>query len=228
MEPRPDADLAALSPREKAQNMAKTANEVPVVIRPPNIQTLEFTIRGTAPYVQHKFSEKARKEMLAKQTDATQKSKRKKDPRDIDAEFRAATHYASEGWIGIPAPAFRAAMIDACRLVGFKMTVAKLSVFIEPDGFDADDGSPLVKLIADEPERSEMAARLETGVAMVTIRPMWRTWSAKPKVRYDADQFSATDVTNLLSRAGLQVGIGEGRPNSKKSNGMGWGTFDVA
>src|SRR5688572_19293771 len=128
--------------KETIQEVAASGtnrSEVAVTIKAPNIQTLEIQIQGTAPYVQHKFSEKARKEMLAKQTDSTQKSKRKRDPRDIDAEFEAAIHYSEDGWVGIPAPAFRAAMIDACRLVGFKMTVAKLSVFIEPDGFDQDD-----------------------------------------------------------------------------------------
>jgi hypothetical protein len=32
---------------------------------------------------------------------------------------------------------------------------------------------------------------------------------------------------NLLDRAGQQVGIGAGRPFSKKSVGQGWGTFSV-
>lgn len=217
-----------MATKKKTSRKKAPENEVAVVINPPNIQTIELSIQGTAPYVQHKFSEKARKEMLAKQTDTTQKSKRKKDARDVKAEFEAAIHYSSDGWIGIPAPAFRCAMIDACRLVGFKMTVAKISVFIEADGFDADDGTPLVRLLAGKPEVSEIAARLDNGTAMVTIRPMWREWGAKLRVRYDAEQFSASDVTNLLHRAGLQVGVGEGRPFSKKSNGMGWGTFTLA
>jgi len=34
-------------------------------------------------------------------------------------------------------------------------------------------------------------------------------------------------LTNLLARAGLQVGIGEGRPDSKNSAGMGWGLFQI-
>ena len=38
---------------------------------------------------------------------------------------------------------------------------------------------------------------------------------------------SLEDVVNLMVRVGLQVGIGEGRPSSKKSNGIGWGLFDV-
>ena len=44
----------------------------------------------------------------------------------------------------------------------------------------------------------------------------------------DADQFSLTDITNLLSRVGAQVGIGEGRPDSKSSAGMGWGMFRLS
>jgi hypothetical protein len=30
---------------------------------------------------------------------------------------------------------------------------------------------------------------------------------------------------NLMLRAGQQVGIGEGRPDSPNSNGLGWGRF---
>ena len=57
---------------------------------------------------------------------------------------------------------------------------------------------------------------------------MWQTgWEAALRVQYDADQFTRHDVTNLLVRVGLQVGIGEGRPDSRKSNGQGWGLFDV-
>jgi hypothetical protein len=37
-----------------------------------------------------------------------------------------------------------------------------------------------------------------------------------------------TDVTNLMQRVGQQVGIGEGRNDSKMSAGMGWGCFTLA
>ena len=52
-------------------------------------------------------------------------------------------------------------------------------------------------------------------------------WKAKIRIRFDADQFSTQDITNLLARAGEQVGIGEGRPDSKNSAGMGWGCFRI-
>ncbi len=127
----------------------------------------------------------------------------------------------------MPAAALRNACIDVCRMVGFKMTHARMSVFVEADGFDRVDGQPLVKLIAGPPERTEMATRNATGVADIRIRPMWREWRLNVVIRFDADQFTASDVANLISRAGEQVGLGEGRPFSKSSNGLGFGTFRI-
>lgn len=201
------------------------ANTVNVAIKPPDIRRLDFHIRGTAPYVQARFSGKAMQAMMSKMASGTQaRGKKVRDARDFEEDFRQAMHISTDGWSGIPAGAFRQAMISACRLVGFKMTLAKLSVFVEADGFDAVDGVPLVKLSGD-PERIDMAVRNQTGVTDIRVRPMWREWSANVTVAYDNDQFSAQDVTNLMLRVGQQVGIGEGRPDSRMSAGMGWGTF---
>jgi hypothetical protein len=206
---------------------AERPSEQRAAISPPNIVEAEFRIVGTAPYVQNKFSAKARMQIHATQEAGTQsKSKRVREPKDFKANCEAATHRdLREGWCGIPAPAFRNALISACRLVGFKMTHAKLSVFVLADGLD-EDGTPLVK-IEGESEYSEMAVRNDSGVVDIRARPMWRQWSASVRVRFDGDQFSLIDVANLLNRAGMQVGIGEGRPDSKDSNGVGWGTFEV-
>jgi len=35
------------------------------------------------------------------------------------------------------------------------------------------------------------------------------------------------DVVNLIARVGMQVGIGEGRPDSKASAGLGFGLFEI-
>jgi hypothetical protein len=57
---------------------------------------------------------------------------------------------------------------------------------------------------------------------------MWNPgWEAIVTMRYDGDMFGATDMANLLSRVGMQVGVGCGRPDSRDSAGVGWGTFDV-
>ncbi|WP_164145874.1 hypothetical protein [Stenotrophomonas maltophilia] len=200
-----------------------------VQIPAPNIQVATFRIIGTAPFVQAKFSAKAKNAIRETQEAGSQaKSKKVRQPKDFDALCDEAVHYSKEGWPGIPAGAFRAGMISACRLVGFKMTLAKLAVFVEADGYDADDGTALVKLIAGPYRRVDLHVRNATGVVDLRTRPMWDQWASDVRIRYDADQFSLTDVSNLIARVGAQVGVGEGRPDSKASAGMGWGTFRLA
>lgn len=196
-----------------------------IQIAAPRMRTVEFAVKGTAPYVQARFSAKAMQAMASKMASGSVSRKGvKRDPRDFDDDYRQAMHLSTDGWHGIPAGAFRQAMISACRLVGFKMTLAKLSVFVEADGFDRVDGVPLIR-IQGTPERIDMAVRNATGVADIRVRPMWRDWSTNLRVRYDEDQFSLDDITNLVMRVGMQVGIGEGRPDSRDSAGLGWGTF---
>lgn len=200
-----------------------------VSIKAPNLQTATFRIIGTAPLVQAKFSQKAKEQMMEKMAaGSTAKGKKVRESKDFDETCDASVHYSKDGWVGIPAGAFRAAMISACRLVGFKMTLAKLSVFIEADGLDRDENTPLVKLIAKKYKRIDMHVRNATGVVDIRSRPMWEEWQADVRIRFDADQFTLTDVSNLLSRVGAQVGLCEGRPDSKSSAGMGWGTFRIA
>jgi hypothetical protein len=173
------------------------------------------------------FSEKARQKMRERhEAGSTAKSKKEREARDFAADCEAALHRLEDGTIGFPASAWRAAMIDACRLVGFKMTMAKMSVFVEADGLDLVSGQPLVRIIGDY-EQHVAATRNQTGVTDLRSRPMFRRWSATLRVRWDGDQFRVGDVSNLLARAGMQIGVGEGRPFSRESYGLGWGTFEV-
>jgi hypothetical protein len=207
--------------------VSKAVAEV-VKISPVNFQTIAVTIVGTAPLLQCAFSAKARSKMAQAQSAGQQaRSKKVREARDFESDYQAAFHRDEHGRAGHPAAAFRNAAISACRLVGFQMTKAKLSIFVEHDSLDAVDGTPLV-WVQGTPERSEMMGRNATGVADIRIRPLWREWRIDLRVRFDADQFSTSDVLNLLDRAGQQVGIGEGRPDSRESNGMGFGVFQVA
>lgn len=200
-----------------------------MTIAAPNFQTGIFRIRGTAPYVQNRFSQKAQDQMHETQAaGSTSRKGKKRDPKDFDAVYKGAQHISTEGWHGIPAPAFRNAMISACRTVGFQMTKAKLAVFIEPDGFDHIDSTPLVKITKGEPHLHETVGRNATGVVDLRVRPMWDPgWEAEVRIRFDADMFTLADVANLMVRVGLQVGVGEGRADSRQSAGQGWGHFDL-
>lgn len=209
--------------------MMKKEKKVHVEITPPNIQTAEFKLTGTAPYVQNKFSNKALQKLReAMEAGSTARKGKKKEPRDFKTDYEGAKHVSREGWIGIPAPCFRNAMVSACRLVGFHMTKAKLSVFVAADGYDADDDTPLVKISKGKPTPRIHPVRNATGVVDLRCRPVWREgWEAKVRVEFDADQFTLQDVSNLMMRVGRQVGVGEGRHDSKNSCGMGWGTFSI-
>lgn len=212
----------------EASSAKSSPGKQTVQIAAPRLRTAEFKLEGTAPFVQLRFSQKAMNAMMDKMKAGSQGNNKKvRTARDFDDDFKQAQHVSTDGWVGIPAGAFRSAMISACRLVNFKMTLAKLSVFIEADGIDKVDGVPLVK-IEGKPEKNIMAVRNQTGVADIRCRPMWRKWSVKLRVRYDEDQFSLTDISNLLARVGAQVGIGEGRPDSRESAGLGWGTFKIS
>lgn len=206
--------------------MAKqNTEEVNVTIKAPNLHVVEFDLVGTAPLVTARFAKKG-EIMLKQQQGSTAKKGKAKEARDFTRDYEEAKHIdVRDGWCGVHAGAFRAALVSACRLVNFKMTLAKLSLFILADGFD-QDGNPIVR-INGTPEMVTHHTRNATGVVDIRARPMWREWSIRLRVRFDGDQFTATDVANLLMRVGAQVGIGEGRPDSKNSVGQGWGTFDI-
>jgi hypothetical protein len=213
----------------KVEAPIDSGKKVTLAIAPPNFQSAKVKLIGKTPLVMNRMSSMSRQNMIAKQESGSRANKgAKRDPKDFDRVFKGAMHIASEGWHGFPASALRAGMISACRLVGFKMTIAKLSVFVDPaDGIDAEDGQPLIRIIGNEPVRRDLPVKLADGSTDILPRPFYLDWSAEPTITWDADQFSAADVVNLLSRVGLQCGIGAGRPDSKNSTGMGWGTFRV-
>jgi len=201
--------------------------EEEVAIKPPNIRAAEFILEGTTPYMQHRFWKKA--ELIRGHQQGKQGGKRpKKEPRDFRQEWQEATYKMADGSYGINVSAFRQGLISACRLANFKMTVAKLSIFVLHDGFDERDGTLLVRLDGDpRPFTTENIqwVKNDDGSVDLRARPIWDISSVKLRIRYDADQFALMDVTNLLQRLGEQVGLGEGRPDSKYSAGLGYGLF---
>ena len=227
----------------KSQKSRKTANRVTqflepkengdgdkkeqIKIKPLRQKVIALKITGTAPYMQMRFSKKAAEKMRATQEAGSQgKSKKEREARDFEQNFRDAQYLFADGGHGMPANSFRQAMISACRTVGYRMTLAKLSLFIEADGPDALDATPLLR-IEGKPVMDIRPARNANGGTDLRSRPLWKEWSAVVRVRFDEDQFSASDVVNLMIRVGCQVGIGEGRPDSRMSAGMGFGLFSV-
>jgi hypothetical protein len=199
-----------------------------VAITPPDFRHLAIQIRGIAPLVINRFSAKAMEMMKQTQeAGSTARSRKTRESKDFDQLFESAKHVSDDGWEGIHAAAFRNAAISACRACGFKMTHAKLAFSVMQDGFDRVDGAPLVRLTEGVAEQWIAPTRNATGVIDLRSRPMYRQWATTLRIRYDAGMLTDADVVNLISRVGMQVGVGEGRPDSKNSAGLGFGLFEI-
>ena len=212
-----------------APDKGKPPTHAAVTIPPPNMQVASFRIRGTTRYVQNKFSEEARQQIEDKQkAGETAKKGVKRKPKDFARCYEQSMYRMKDGSRGIPASCFRNAMISACRIVGFTMTRAKLALTILPDGYDQEEGVPLVSFTKGDPVMTVDPVQNATGVCDLRVRGKWEPgWEAVVRIRYDADMFALADIANLLHRAGLQVGVGAGRNDSKNSNGQGWGEFEL-
>lgn len=174
----------------------------------PNMRICAFTITGTAPYVQCPWTPRTCFRTCA------------------PLPKRRLRYETKEGWAGIPTTAIRHSLIDACRAAGFSIARGKLALFVEADGFDAINGMPLVRITKGEPRVIENTVRIQ-GMADIRKRACRDPgWEAEVRIRYD-DVFVLQDVRNLLARAGMCAGIGKGRPASRDSSGMAWGTFSV-
>jgi hypothetical protein len=203
----------------------QTQAAVAVSITPPDFGVMQIIIRGTAPLVVERFSKKA--EIMMKMAEGSSaKNRKERTARDYDREAEDARYRSPDGWEGFNAAAIRAGMISACRLVGFKMTLGRLSLFVEADDFDAAEGLPIVRIYG-KSHTFTAHTRNATGVVDVRSRPQYRDWAAKLRIRFDNGQIRPSDVVNLIARVGGQVGIGAGRPDSKASSGCGWGTFAI-
>lgn len=200
-----------------------------ITINPPRIRTLEISIKGTSPLMILRFSQKAKNKMIETQEGGSQaKSRKERKSRDFEDDFKNASYRLPDGSYGIPAVSFRHGMVACCRLVDFKMTIMKQCVWFLADGYEVEDGQPMIRIISDEePEMTIMPVRNANGSMDLRARPMWKNWSCNLRVQFDEDRCSASDIVNLLMRVGLQNGVGEARLNSKNSVGAGYGAFEV-
>lgn len=199
-----------------------------VTIAPVKWEVATILIKGTAPYLQNRFAQYKRDEMVEKQKAGSSqaRTRRAKPPKDFQKLYEGSMHIAEAGWHGIPASSFRHALIDCCRLTEMDMVRAKMCLFVVADGLDRENLEPLVRI---EGTPRMFLDRVRIGINQTDIVPraMFQNWSAKVTLKWDAGVFTATDVINLLARAGGQCGIGAGRPFSKTSPGTGKGTWEV-
>lgn len=205
--------------------MAKKATTQDEAIQIRRIERNQYTIpvEGVTPLIVQRWSEKSRNMMLERQQTA---GRAKKDARDPEADFEAAKYKLTDGTEGVPATAFKAAIVHAARLFdGITQVGLKQMLLVLGDGTD-DRGDQLVRINYDTCQMREDTPRNASGVADLRYRPQYSGWSASIRIQVLAGQIDEPSLFNLVDAAGAG-GIGEWRPTSPKSATGSYGTFQV-
>lgn len=204
----------------KSQSSAKAA----IVLPPLNLARLTATIVGDTSLICHTWSQKARLEMLAKQTKKAQQAKEAKDPVQ---DFRDSLYKIETGGYGFPSVAIKDAMVTAVTSVsGLTKVAARQSFRVVGERSDVRAAyesviirQNLVPIISPEPMMREDMVRVGMGTADIRYRGEFFPWAMRFQIGYNANLFSAEQLLNLLNVAGFGVGIGEWRAERNGESG---------
>lgn len=193
-------------------------SDAQIAINKIGTETLLIPIVGTAPLIVHKFSEKAKRQML----DAMQGRKSPKQPRDPEADYESAMYLHDDGGYGFPVIAFKAATVGASRYFGksVPMTMLRQSIFVDAE-FSKRDGQKLARIVG-APHMREDVVRVGMGTDL-RYRPEFTEWQAVLEVTFVASMLTRDSVLSLIEAGGMGVGVGEWRPEKKGD----FGTYQI-
>jgi hypothetical protein len=182
-------------------------------------ETMIVPIIGTSPLIVHRFSEKAKKQML----DAMQGRQTPKEAKNPEAEYEAAFYRLKDGdGYGFPSTAFKQATVGGARFYGKKLTMTALKQYLFFRGEPGADGQSLVRLEG-EPHMREDVVRIGRGGTNLAYRPEFSEWRTALTVIYVKSALTRNSVLSLIDAGGMGVGVGEWRPERDGD----FGTFRV-
>lgn len=181
-------------------------------------EVLEVSVVGISPVIPHKWSEKALRMMPGHpDAESVKKLKGKRNP----TEEAEACLYKIGKSLAMPATAFKASIVGACRFFSKPtMVECKQLIYVEGEGT-----AQLVK-ITGEKELHEDPTRNANGSADLRYRYYILGWTAKLRIRYIPRLISSESIVALVDAAG-RGGIGDWRPSAPKSCTGTFGCFRV-
>lgn len=219
--------------------------EIEVNVPELPIKSMLIEIVGQSPLIFHKWSQKAKTQILEKQT---KQANTGRDLRDPVAEYQASFYRDGNGNIAFPANNIKQAIVDAARNVnGLHMTLLRGALYVVGDVDDMVpvlyEGKPIkpseeVDIIPEEkrpeglyakdknlPEviqmREDMVRLSGRGSsADLRYRGQVTEWSMKFQIDWNDGVLSPIQIINLLNIAGFSCGLGEWRPQKSGKNGM--------
>lgn len=177
---------------------------------------ITFGIQGLSPLIMHKWSEKALKMLRDK---GAGKKTKNREVRNPEKEAKDGIHLTAKKDVGIPAGAFKKALINAAHKdIGIEKTLVRKSIFIE-----TDDPGMIMKISADKPILREDPVRIGQGSADLRYRFEFRNWKCQISATIDSELLRPDDVLKLVERAGFGVGLLEMRPEKEGE----FGRFEI-
>lgn len=208
--------------------MAAKSAEVTI----PAIKIQQFSLRivGDSSLIVHKWSEKAKKEMLDKQMKVAKTVGH--EVRNPVADFITSLYWLTEqpkemteeafetaisngAKFGFPAVAFKAAAVAA----GYRSGVTKDKVSTNAAFHIIGDMAE----VKGTPVMREDMVKIGMGTADLRYRGEFKQWSTVLNIRYNEAVLSAEQIINLFNLGGFACGVGEWRIEK----GGSYGAFHV-
>jgi len=190
--------------------------EVSVTLPEINVQKAVFKIKGVTPLIVNKFSEKAKKQMLDKQTKKASKGREAKVPKE---QYLGSLYMFKNGKkTGFPAVGLKAAMVRASKQLNMAMTDTRGMFHVL-----ADEGD-LIEIKGKHQMREDMV-RVANGAADIRFRGEYPEWQMDVTISYNSTVVSYEQLASILQQAGFSCGLGEWRP--EKSNSGSYGLFEL-
>lgn len=184
-----------------------------IAVEPFKITELGLYVVGDSPLIMHRWSEKAKKEMLDKQMKKAVTGKEAKDP---ERDYENSIYYIQKDppLYGFPAVAFKAAAVRAGKNLGIPMTDSKTAFHVDVE---------MVQIFGTPSPREDMV-RLNGATADIRYRAEFSEWKTYLPIKFNNRYISAEQLISLFNAAGFGVGVGEWRPE-KDGN---FGRFHIA
>lgn len=172
------------------------------------ISTLYVTVRGMSPLLTHAFSKATQEGVENTQQGGAKRGKMAKDPA---ADMEGGIYRLADGRPGIPAIAFKKAIVRGAKLCDFAMTDARTSFHVAGDLLPIRGSAPTMH-----------TARVLVGQKTLDIRyrPMFEEWEVDLVIRHNVRVISAEQIMNMIEVAGFGVGVGDWRPECNGQFGM--------
>jgi hypothetical protein len=226
---------ADILPERDQEAAPRHVNLASLLSKQTAFSSFRLWIIGDTPLITHAWSEKAKREMLAKQVKAIKPGK---DPRDPHADFVSSLYEMGEvnglKSYGFPATGVKNAILASAHK---DKGIARVSVMsslwmnaamvrTRPALAGAICDMPLIRIWGDAPQNREDMVKIGSGLnktANLAYRGQFTIWAMRITGKFNSAVLSPETLLFLLQESGLACGLGEWR---NERRGM-FGAFHV-